>query len=83
MVVEIIIICATLIIALALYLFHNYYMWKVNKEYSNNEIIEKLEAHIKVLEQAQVEKQQQANEASAAEAAAFFDILKDPTKLYE
>lgn len=83
MVTEIIIVCATFIVALCLYLAHNYFMWKVKEDKQVDNRIDELIKTIEVLRAEKQQKQEEVAKASANETAAFFDILKDPTKLYE
>ena len=85
MVVEIIIICLTAIIIVAGFLGCSLYVNLRDQHYEGRisdliKTVEKLReenASFKAAKAAEIQK------ATEAETAAFFDILKDPTSLYE
>lgn len=83
MVVEIIIVCITLLIGLCIILAHDYLMWKFKNQKQVDARIDELVKTIEKLRNEKAQKQAEVAKTSAAETAAFFDILKDPTKLYE
>lgn len=85
MVVEIIIICLTAIIITAGILGYKLYT-DSQKNYYEGRISDLIKTVEKLREdnsKFKAEKIQEAQQATEAETAAFFDILKDPMSLYE